>query len=627
MKSRRLQTRFLVGGFLIVLATIASGSWSAYTFFQLGRTIGETLHGSEEDIDLTTTLAGALEREDEALLSAVNGDVERATQDIHSHRALFDHAYAHLWAILKHDDERAVATSLRRNVGRLSGGRGRAARRRPAPQREEGVPESVSPILRRTVADSASLRAFTIRDMQLSSLRARDQSMRAIGIVAAVSLLAVLVSTFVALHLARTVVRPIRDLTDSVDALRLGEFDRRVPSRRRTSSDASPGSSTGWRRHSTSSGDRISARWCAPRRRSKRPSRPAQRGDRDRPGRSNRVEQPARVQSPREAGAGQALSLDALPLPSDQRRVVAEALQGTPSNGLPMEASRMLSVALDGRPRRFALAVVPVPAFSEGRHGAVVVLNDVTEYVRLDELRAELIALVSGAELKTPLTTLRMNLLLLGERPDDLTSRQGEILSTAIAGCEDLAGTIDELLDLSRIEAGQLRLALTPVDLHALVEEAVRRFRPRYAEAGVALTTFRECPGAAVLADPPRLALVLSNVLSNALNYTPEGGRVSVHVSSRQNAGSPARDLLRVAVTDSGPGIPQELRRDRVFEKFFRIESQRTLGRTAVQGAGFGLYLCRQIIEAHGGSIRCEPGDRDRGTRIAVDLPSAPGMN
>jgi NtrC-family two-component system sensor histidine kinase KinB len=255
----------------------------------------------------------------------------------------------------------------------------------------------------------------------------------------------------------------------------------------------------------------------------------------------------------------------------------------------------------------------------------VVVLNDVTEYVRLDELRAELIALVSH-ELKTPLTTLRMNLLLLGERPDDLTSRQGEILSTAIAGCEDLAGTIDELLDLSRIEAGQLRLALTPVDLHALVEEAVRRFSPRYAEAGVALTASRECPRAAVLADPPRLALVLSNVLSNALNYTPEGGRVTVHVSSRQNAGSPARDLLRVAVTDSGPGIPEELR-DRVFEKFFRIESQRTLGRTAVQGAGFGLYLCRQIIEAHGGSIRCEPGDWGRGTRIALHLPPAPSMN
>ena len=114
---------------------------------------------------------------------------------------------------------------------------------------------------------------------------------------------------------------------------------------------------------------------------------------------------------------------------------------------------------------------------------------------------------------------------------------------------------------------------------------------------------------------------------SNALNYTPKkGGRVTVHVSSRQNAGSPARDLLRVAVTDSGPGIPEDLR-DRVFEKFFRIESQRTLGRTAVQGAGFGLYLCRQIIEAHGGSIRCEPGDWGRGTRIALYLPSAPSMN
>ena len=626
MKSRRLQTRFLVGGFLIVLATIASGSWSAYTFFQLGRTIGETLHGSEEDIDLTTTLAGALEREDEALLLAVNGDVERATQEIHSHRALFDHAYAHLWTILKHDDERDVATSLRRNddAYRAAGDALLAVARRP--NARNLYHESVSPILRRTVADSASLRAFTFRDMQLASLRARDQSMRAIGVVAAVSLLAVLVSTFVALHLARTVVRPIRDLTDSVDALRLGEFDRRVP----VASTDELGRLAGefnrmaealdeFRRSNL--GEVVRAKETLEATLAALPDAVIVIDPEGRIVSSN----PLACRVLGEAGAGGALSLEALPLPSDQRRAVAEALQGTPSNGLPMEASRMLSVVLDGRPRRFALAVVPVPAFSEGRYGAVVVLNDVTEYVRLDELRAELIALVSH-ELKTPLTTLRMNLLLLGERPDDLTSRQGEILSTAIAGCEDLAGTIDELLDLSRIEAGQLRLALTPVDLHALVEEAVRRFRPRYAEAGVALTAFRECPRAAVLADPPRLALVLSNVLSNALNYTPEGGRVTVHVSSRQNAGSPARDLLRVAVTDSGPGIPEELR-DRVFEKFFRIESQRTLGRTAVQGAGFGLYLCRQIIEAHGGSIRCEPGDWGRGTRIALHLPSAPSMN
>jgi NtrC-family two-component system sensor histidine kinase KinB len=454
VKSRRLQTRFLVGGFLIVLATIASGSWSAYTFFQLGRTIGETLHGSEEDIDLTTTLAGALEREDEALLLAVNGDVERATQEIHSHRALFDHAYAHLWTILKHDDERDVATSLRGMTTPIGRPGTRCSPSPGAPTRE-AVPRvrepDPSPNGRR-LGELEGVRRFATCSWPASG-RGTSRCGRSASSPPC-PLLAVLVSTFVALHLARTVVRPIRDLTDSVDALRLGEFDRRVPV---ASTDELGRLAREFNRMAEALDEfrrsnlgEVCARQGDAR---SDPRRPARRGDRDRPGRSNRVEQPARVQVLGEAGAGQVLSLEALPLPTDQRRAVAEALQGTPSNGLPMEASRMLSVVLDGRPRRFALAVVPVPAFSEGRYGAVVVLNDVTEYVRLDELRAELIALVSH-ELKTPLTTLRMNLLLLGERPDDLTARQGEILSTAIAGCEDLAGTIDELLDLSRIEAG-----------------------------------------------------------------------------------------------------------------------------------------------------------------------------
>ena len=161
------------------------------------------------------------------------------------------------------------------------------------------------------------------------------------------------------------------------------------------------------------------------------------------------------------------------------------------------------------------------------------------------------------------------------------------------------------------------------MDLLALVEQAVRTFRSRYAEAGVELSVICQSPHAVVLGDGPRLALVLSNLLSNALSYTPPAGRVVISLSSRRNAGLDASPVLHLAVTDTGPGIPPEFR-ERVFEKFFRIDNQHSPGRTAVQGAGFGLYLCRQIIEAHGGSIRCEPGDKGTGTCFVVELNAAP---
>jgi NtrC-family two-component system sensor histidine kinase KinB len=209
-----------------------------------------------------------------------------------------------------------------------------------------------------------------------------------------------------------------------------------------------------------------------------------------------------------------------------------------------------------------------------------------------------------------------MNLLLLQEKPENLTPRQREILTAAVSGGEELAGTIDELLDLTRIEAGQLRLQQQHVDLDVLLEQVVRTLRPRYEDAQVGLQLVKDVPAAAVRGDAARLRIVFANLLVNALKYTPRQGEVTVRLASVQDAVPGAKPYLQITVTDSGPGIPPEFR-ERVFERFFRVEHQREGGPEGVRGAGIGLYLCRQIIEAHGGSIRCEPGDGG-GTRMVV---------
>lgn len=157
-------------------------------------------------------------------------------------------------------------------------------------------------------------------------------------------------------------------------------------------------------------------------------------------------------------------------------------------------------------------------------------LDDVTEFARLDELRGELMA-VASHELKTPLTSLRMNLLLLQERADNLTSRQGEILAAAVHGLDELAATVDELLDLTRIEAGQLRLQMDRVDLDALARQTLQSLRPRFEDAEVRLSLVNDAPGAAVRGDAARLRIVFVNLLVNALKYTPRGGEVGVRLT------------------------------------------------------------------------------------------------
>jgi NtrC-family two-component system sensor histidine kinase KinB len=285
-----------------------------------------------------------------------------------------------------------------------------------------------------------------------------------------------------------------------------------------------------------------------------------------------------------------------------------------------MDLSQALSVAVNGRPLKLLLTVAPIPEFLPRRCGAAIVLADVTDFVRLDELRSELVA-VASHELKTPLTSVQMNLLLLQEKADNLTPRQRQILTAALQGGEELAATIEELLDLTRIEAGQLRIQQERVDLYAVIEQVVRGLGGHFEDAEVALRIIRDVPEAIVRGDAARLKSVLVNLLTNALKYTPRGGEVAIRVTLEQDGGSKGKPGLQIAVTDTGPGIPAEFR-ERVFEKFFRVEHQRESGQEGVRGAGIGLYLCRQIIEAHGGTIRCEAGDNERGTRMLIHLDS-----
>ncbi len=244
-----------------------------------------------------------------------------------------------------------------------------------------------------------------------------------------------------------------------------------------------------------------------------------------------------------------------------------------------------------------------------------------TDYARLDELRSELIAAASH-ELRTPLTTLRMNLLLLRENSAEFAVRHLKIIEGAILGCEDLARTVDELLDLTRIEAQQLRLNLERVDLLALVTLVVNSIQARFEDAGITLRVETETNEPLVLrADSTRFRIVLSNLLDNALKYTPNRGLVTVRLSSRPNADAAGGHLLQITTTDSGPGIPEKFR-ERVFEKFFRVEHELSAKAGQAKGAGIGLYLCQQIVQAHGGSIRCETGPGGIGTQFAIELPA-----
>jgi NtrC-family two-component system sensor histidine kinase KinB len=250
------------------------------------------------------------------------------------------------------------------------------------------------------------------------------------------------------------------------------------------------------------------------------------------------------------------------------------------------------------------------PLYSEegGVAGVTIVLQDVTRLMRFDELKNDLVATVAH-EFRTPLTSLRMAIHLCAEElVGPLTEKQADLMGAARDDCERLQGFVDDLLDLSRIQSGRLTLKLERLAAGALLGGAVEAMRSA-AEAG-RLTLAAEAPEQPleVRADPERVQLVLTNLIANAVRHTPAGGRIDV-------CARPGPEAVRFEVRDTGEGIARE-HLDRVFEKFYRVPGARS------GAVGIGLYISREIVEAHGGAMGVEsaPG---QGSTFWFTLPAA----
>jgi signal transduction histidine kinase len=231
------------------------------------------------------------------------------------------------------------------------------------------------------------------------------------------------------------------------------------------------------------------------------------------------------------------------------------------------------------------------------------------QLLELDRLKDEFVGLVSH-ELRTPLTSIRGYVdLLLEAEPELSAERRLAFLEVLDRNANRLLALVDDLLFITRLEAGKLVLELSELDLAALVRECAAAAQPLAAERGIALETV-EYASPRVDADWSRLTQVLDNLISNALKFTPPGGRVELRIDGDDS-------FAQVEVTDTGIGIAgSEL--PHMFSPFFRASSATA---ASIPGTGLGLAISKGIVETHGGSIsvRSEEG---RGTTFRVELPT-----
>lgn len=248
----------------------------------------------------------------------------------------------------------------------------------------------------------------------------------------------------------------------------------------------------------------------------------------------------------------------------------------------------------------------------------LVVLQDLTEIMRLERIRRDFVANISH-ELRTPLASVKLMVETLQNVIEDDPSAAQEFLPRIDTEIDGLTQLVRELLELSRIESGQIKLSMKSVDIRKQVEQAAERMRPQAARRGleVVVNTPEDDALPNTLVDPDRMQQVLINLIHNAIKFTPVGGKIIMSVDRYQAAR--AGDRLLVQVRDTGVGIPPD-DIGRIFERFYKVDKART-GNEA--GTGLGLAIAKHIIQAHNGEIWAE-SQYGSGSIFSFTIPTVP---
>jgi signal transduction histidine kinase len=213
-------------------------------------------------------------------------------------------------------------------------------------------------------------------------------------------------------------------------------------------------------------------------------------------------------------------------------------------------------------------------------------------------------------DLRNPLQLAMTALAMIEMEPDyNIESDSGRFVKMAQGGLTRMVNLVEALLDVARLESGEATLNVESIDLDALIREAVEQSQPMTFTSRLVLSYAAPAePLPRVPADSSRIERVLMNLIDNAIRFSPAAGRVTVSTWREGHT-------VFVAVNDEGPGIPSD-QRERVFDRFVQTEA----GRRST-GFGLGLSFCRSAVQAHGGEIRAEAGDRGVGTRMVFSLP------
>lgn len=263
--------------------------------------------------------------------------------------------------------------------------------------------------------------------------------------------------------------------------------------------------------------------------------------------------------------------------------------------------------------RNIRVTFTPLFRREQGMLGTIVVLHDVTEQEKMEQSRKEFVANVSH-ELRTPLTSIKSYLEALDDGAIDDPEVAKRFLKVTRNETERMIRLVSDLLQLSRLDSKQAVISIEPTDIRNMLEDVADRFSFQLKQRSIDISIEVEPDISKVLVDPDQIDQVLDNLVSNAIKYTPEGGRIHIRAAKRDE------EWIEVTVEDTGIGIPKK-DLERIFERFYRVDKARS---RSMGGTGLGLSISREIVRAHGGTIQLE-SEVQVGTKVTFTLRRAKG--
>lgn len=243
--------------------------------------------------------------------------------------------------------------------------------------------------------------------------------------------------------------------------------------------------------------------------------------------------------------------------------------------------------------------------------GSVTVLQDISHLKELDKMKSEFIAMVAH-ELRAPIATVEQQLtVIIGGMAGELNEKQQQMITRAKERTRSVLTLIKDLLDFSKIEAGKMVQYKVPLSLAEVIPRVVEAMKADAEGKNIRIEILHPLSSSIIQADQNSMEGILNNLISNAIKYTPDGGRVTISLDDDDS-------FVKVSVTDTGIGIKGE-DIPRIFDKFYRVKSSDT---RQIVGTGLGLSIVKSIVDAHMGTISVESTE-GKGTTFSVLLPKA----